>query len=59
MTNTIRTDTGEFDIDIPTPVEVAAQLEGSFNREQAEAIAEHVYQPIRDALKSYIISNLK
>ena len=33
----------EWDISIPTPVEVAQELEMSFTREQAESIAMHVY----------------
>ncbi len=50
--------TGELDIGLPSSVEVARQLEGCFNQEQAETIAEYVYQPLRELLRNYIIGKL-
>lgn len=45
--------TQKLDPMLPSPIEVARQLEGCLNQEQAESMAEYVYQPFRELLKSY------
>ena len=36
---------------LPTPVEMAAELESSFIKGQAETIAAELYQPLRDKIE--------
>lgn len=40
-----------MDVVMQTPAEVAQQLEGAFTQEQAESIAEYVYQPLLKELR--------
>lgn len=51
--------TWTLDIDFPTTVEIANQLESTFSQEQAEAIAEYVFQPLKELIKNHIIGTLK
>lgn len=45
-------DTNQYvDIDLPTPQEVAALLSLNFSEDQANDIAEHLYQPLRELIR--------
>lgn len=54
----LRTEGAEIDIDLPTPVEVARELENSFTTEQAEDIAQYVYQPLREVVKGLCLKGV-
>ena len=49
----------EFDINLPTPEEMAAQLQPQFNQDQAETIAAEVYQPLREMLRDIVLRDVR
>lgn len=51
--NTVR----EYDIAIPTPEDVAKSLQECFSEDQAAAITEYVYRPLRDTLAAYCLKD--
>lgn len=58
MSNEYNFDRTNIDINAPTPIEVARDLMGSFSEDQANDIAQYVYQPLRDTLAAHILKGI-